>query len=104
MRLIDADAFKECIITCYNESRYLIPKGRRRFAKAVTVGLLRDIDKQPTAYDIDKVIEQLQRQIDQYHRRAREAGLVGCAYESCHNYSKACSCECALKIVRGEQE
>lgn len=62
------------------------------------------IEQQPTAYDIDKVIEQLQRQVDQYHRRAKEAGLAGCAYESCHNYSKACSYECALEIVRGEQE
>lgn len=61
-------------------------------------------DEMPTAYDVDKVIEQLQRQVDQYHGRAKEAGLAGCAYESCHNYSKACSYECALEIVRGEQE
>lgn len=56
------------------------------------------------AFDKDKVIEQLQRQVEQHHRRAKEAGLAGYAYESSHNYSKACSYECALEIVRGEHE
>lgn len=82
MRLIDADAIKPSIFDTYD-------------LKAM-------LDKQPTAYDIDKVIEQLQRQVEQYRRRAEEAKQRGYNSESYHNYGKACSYEHALEIVRGE--
>ncbi len=59
-------------------------------------------DEMPTAYDIDKVIEQLQRQVEQYRMRAEEAKSKGFETEAYHNYGKACSCEHALEIVRGE--
>lgn len=91
MRLIDADRLKEVL--------------DRNFSHTGGAEVMRQIiDKQPTAYDIDKVIEQLQQQIDQYNRRAEKAGLAGLVYECRHNYGKACSYECALEIVRGEQK
>lgn len=90
MRLIDADRLKEVL--------------DRNFSHTGGAEVMcQIIDKQPTAYDIDKVVEQLRRQVDQHHRRAKEAGLAGYAYESSHNFSKACSYECALEIVRGER-
>ena len=94
MRLIDADKVLEFMNNKLEMQELYLPI---HLKELVT-------DEMPTAFDKDKVIEQLQRQVDQYHRRAKEAGLAGCAYESCHNYSKACSYECAIEIVRGEQE
>ena len=32
---------------------------QRDFVKVVTCGLLKDIDEQPTAYDIDEIVEKL---------------------------------------------
>lgn len=91
MRLIDADRLKEVL--------------DRNFGHTGGAEVMRQIiDKQPTAYDIDKVVEQLQHQIDQYRRRAEEAKQIECISESYYNYGKAHSYEYALEIVRGEQE
>lgn len=59
MRLIDADEFK-----CYIERGFEETKGMfktekgRELAEATTKAFLQDIDEQPTAYDMDKVVEQ----------------------------------------------
>lgn len=91
MRLIDADRLKEVL-----EKNFGHTGGAEVMSQI--------IDKQPTAYDVDKVIEQLQRQVEQYRMRAEEAKQMGGTHESYHNYSKAHSYEYALEIVRGEQE
>lgn len=88
MRIIDADRLKGDVLLNL---------------KSVEV-MYQIIDEQPTVYDIDKVIEQLQHQIDQYRRRADKAKQIGCISESYYNYGKAHSYEYALEIVKGEQE
>lgn len=91
MRLIDADRLKEVL-----EKNFGHTGGAEVMSQI--------IDKQPTAYDVDKVIEQLQCQIEQYRRRADKAKQIECISESYYNYGKAHSYEYALEIVRGEQE
>ena len=59
MRLIDADEFKDYIIDSL-ESYKLLTDEYRDFARDIIRGFLKDIDAQPTAYDIDNVIEQLE--------------------------------------------
>ena len=59
MRLIDADEFKEYIVDGFEQSKDLFTDEQRDFVKVITCGFLKDIDEQPTAYDIDKVVEQL---------------------------------------------
>ena len=58
MRLIDADEYKDYIIDSL-EGYKLLTNEYRDFAKEVICGFLKDIDEQPTAYDIEKVVEQL---------------------------------------------
>ena len=60
MRLIDADEFKEYIVDGFEQSKDLFTDEQRDFVKVITCGFLKDIDEQPTAYDIDKVVEQLE--------------------------------------------
>lgn len=59
MRLIDADEFKDYIIDSL-ESYKLLTDEYRDFAREIIRGFLKDLDAQPTAYDIDKVIKQLE--------------------------------------------
>lgn len=59
------------------------------------------IMEQPTAYDLDKVLEQLEQQKNQYFRRAEEIkDKFGENCESKRNYSKASSYEFAIEIVK----
>ena len=58
MRLIDADEFKDYIIDNL-EGYKLLTDEYRDFARDIIRGFLKDIDAQPTAYDIDKVVKQL---------------------------------------------
>ena len=59
MRLIDADEFKDYIIDSL-EAYKLLTDEYRVFAKEVICGFLKDIDEQPTAYDIEEKVEQLE--------------------------------------------
>ena len=59
-RLIDADKFKEYIVDGFEQNKDLFTDEQRDFVKVITCGLLKDIDEQPTAYDVDKVVEQLE--------------------------------------------
>ena len=59
MRLIDADEFKDYIIDSL-ESYKLLTDEYRDFAGEIIRGFLKDLDAQPTAYDVDKVVEQLE--------------------------------------------
>ncbi len=59
------------------------------------------IKEQPNAYDVDKVIKQLEQQKNQYFRRAEEIkNKFGENYESQKNYSKACSYDHAIEIIK----
>lgn len=94
MRLIDADKVLEFMNNKLDMQELYLPIHLKELV----------IDEMPTAYDVDKVVEQLQHQIDQYRRRADKAKQIECISESYYNYGKAYSYECALEIVRGEQE
>ena len=59
-RLIDADKFKEYIVDGFEQNKDLFTDEQRDFVKVITCGLLQDIDEQQTAYDVDKVVEQLE--------------------------------------------
>jgi hypothetical protein len=53
----------------------------------------------PTAYDVEKVVAELEKQAEQYSRRALE--LVDKSTEAgIHNKGKACSYEHAIEIVK----
>lgn len=117
MRLIDADSLMEFFWLPTSGTDEVIDEYIAKYPELETEywtcralcrdmiqGLINVIDTEPTAYDIDRVIEQLQRQIDQYRRRAKEANQRGYTHESYHNHGKACSYECALEIVRGKQK
>ena len=67
MRLIDAEEFKDYIIDSL-ESYKLLTDEYRDFARDITRGFLKDIDAQPTAYDIDKIIERLEEKSEIYCR------------------------------------
>lgn len=94
MRLIDADKVLKFMSGKLDTQELYLPIHLKELV----------IDEMPTAYDVDKVIEQLQRQVEQYRRRAEEAKQIECISESYYNYGKAHSYEYALEIVRGEQE
>ena len=57
--MIDADEFKDYIIDSL-EAYKLLTDEYRVFAKEVIYGFLKDIDEQPTAYDIEEKVEQLE--------------------------------------------
>ena len=63
MRLIDADKFKEYILDGFEQNKDLFQDVRP--VREVTRGILADIDEQPTAYDIDKVVEKLKERASQ---------------------------------------
>lgn len=98
MRLIDADALIKAIedIKLYNvtPNQPVYDMNRVRADE-----LIETINAQPTAYDMKKVVEQLQQQANQYNRRDLE--LVEKSTEAgIHNKGKACSYEHAIEIVR----
>ena len=59
MRLIDADEYKDYIIDSL-EGYKLLTNEYRDFARDIIRGFLKDIDTQPTAYDIDNKVRQLE--------------------------------------------
>ena len=61
MRLIDADEYKDYIVDNL-DSYKLLTDEYRAFAREITRGFLKDLDIQPTAYDIDKIIERLEEE------------------------------------------
>lgn len=65
MRLIDADEFKDYIIDSL-EGYEILADEYRDFARSITRGFLKDIDAQPTAYDIDNVSDELMEKLIKY--------------------------------------
>lgn len=94
MRLIDADKVIEFMGSKLEMQELYLPIHLKELV----------IDEMPTAYDVDKVIEQLKHQIDLHRRRAERVKLAEYEYYSRYNNGKACSYEHALEIVRGGQE
>lgn len=63
MRLIDADAFKEYIKNGFQDAMNLFKNEEGRdVARQITEAFCHDIYEQPTAYDADKVVEQLEEE------------------------------------------
>lgn len=58
------------------------------------------IDAQPTAYDMDKVVDDLEKN-GQKMSEAKSNKPFGKASPSCHNYYKAISVKKAIEIVKG---
>lgn len=56
-RLIDADLLKDNIIKCLKP---LDPEEEMLDADVALVSTLMEIDEQPTAFDVDKVVEQIE--------------------------------------------
>ena len=56
MRVIDADLLKENIIKCLKP---LEPEKEMIDSDVALLSTLMEIDKQPTAFDVDEVVEQL---------------------------------------------
>ena len=92
-RLIDADKFKEYIVDGFEQNKDLFTDEQRDFVKVITCGLLKDIDEQPTAYDVDKVVEQL----EECKTKKYVSGITNTPYEfgACH------AMDDAIKIVKG---
>lgn len=61
MRLIDADVLKENLIKCL---KLLEPEEEMIDVDVALVSTLMEIDGQPIAFDMDKVIEQLDNEAD----------------------------------------
>lgn len=87
-RLIDADMLK-----LEYENGTGITEEEKQFAYAL-------IDAQPTAYDPDKVVEQLEKN-GQKMSEAKSNQPYGKASPGCHNYYKAISVKKAIEIVKG---
>lgn len=58
------------------------------------------LNNQPTAYDIDKVVEKLKKQAEQYRHRAFEVEKKGLSELADKYYGKQCSYEHAIEIVK----
>lgn len=61
MRLIDADLLKENLIKCLKP---LEPEKEMIDSDVALLSILMEIDEQPIAFDMDKVIEQLDNEAD----------------------------------------
>lgn len=92
MRLINADRFKQ-------EIAAVTARGNLVASKCNAMCKL--IDNQPTAFDVNKVIEQLEQQKEQYLQRCKEIeSQFGENYESQRCFSKACSYDHSIQIVK----
>lgn len=75
MRLIDADVFKEYIKNGFRDATNLFKSEEcRDVARQITEAFCHDIDEQPTAYDIDKVVEQLKERSKEFNSGLRLHG------------------------------
>ena len=74
-KLIDAEAFKEYIKNGFQDATNLFKSEEGRdLARQITDAFCFDIDEQPTAYDIDKVVEQLRERSKEFNSGLRLHG------------------------------
>nr|DAF29669.1 MAG TPA: hypothetical protein [Caudoviricetes sp.] len=75
MRLINADVFKKYIKNGFRDATNLFKSEEcKDVARQITDAFCRDIDEQPTAYDIDKVVEQLKERSKEFNSGLRLHG------------------------------
>ena len=58
MRLVDIDEFKNNTVSKFERNNNF---EYRDMVKSIIFSIVQDLDKQPTAYNIDRVIEQLEK-------------------------------------------
>ena len=80
MRLIDADKLKKVIHSAYSDDLEILDK----------------IDEQPTAFDADKVVEQLEKLADEANDKILEAGGLQLYYDGYEDAMRT-----AVEIVKG---
>ena len=91
MRLIDADSLKKFLTKLYE-------------AGAPYDGIIELLDKQPTAYDVDKVLEQLEDKVKEYDERIekRKGANFFDETERIKQFDeRAWGIEIAIEIVKG---
>ena len=90
MRLIDADAFEKFIKEKYKDGES---------TDDIKDQVLFDLSYQPTAYDVEKVVEQISEN-GQKMAEAKANMPYGKSTPGCHNYYKAISVKKAIEIIR----
>lgn len=78
MRLIDADLLKENITKCLKP---LEPEEEMIDSDVALLSTLMEIDNQPTAFDVDKVVEQLKALKMRYFLTITGDANKDCAYK-----------------------
>lgn len=97
MRLIDADLLKENILRWLKPSK---PDETEMIEAAdALVSTMMEIDEQPTAFDVDKVVEQLKQLKMRYFLTIANTGnkKLDIAYENVGN-----ALDRAIEIVKGD--
>lgn len=88
MRLIDADKLMQDIRNTITE-------------QSNTIDWLNLINRQPIAYDVDAVVEQLER-VKQISTSAKNEAIIGMCGASANHFGGAeCAYQRAIKIVKG---
>lgn len=88
MRLIDADALIEA---------FKVKSGIWTETSKYLIGV---IENQPTAYDVEKVVAELEQQAEQYRNRGFEYEKHGYSAMADTYYAKQCSYLHAIDIVK----
>ena len=91
-RLIDADLLKE---NCKYTGKF-----EDNFCCVDLITLAKVIDAQPTAYDVNNVVEQLE-EVGQKMSESKSIQKYGKSSPANHRYYKAVSVKRAIEIVKG---
>ena len=92
MRLIDVDNIEGC-------AKYI--KTNENFEPYIMIeDLVKLLDNQPTAYDVDKVVEKLE-EVGQKMSESKSMQKYGESSPANHRYYKAVSVKRAIEIVNG---
>ena len=97
MRLIDADAYKEVF---ERNARYYEDLGNHEMAK-FNRELAESIDKRPTAYDIDKVVEELEELIQGCQEIYEDSKKLNNLQMRTASRNQAIALKQAIEIVKG---
>lgn len=93
-RLIDADLLKENILKWLKPSK---PDETEMIEVAdALVSTMMEIDEQPTAFDVDKVVEQLEKLADEANDKILEAGGLQLYYDGYEDAMRT-----AVEIMKG---
>ncbi|MBQ4523565.1 MAG: hypothetical protein IJA10_11540 [Lachnospiraceae bacterium] len=94
--LISRSALIEALDKRYNEKKEIVPDNLAEGFMQVE----KLIKEQPTAYDVKKVVAELEQQAEQYRRRGFEHEQKGYSKIADKYYGKQCSYLHAIEIVR----